>query len=169
MKKQKNRAFNKDIYLLGEDVDGIKYWLEAPSWDCNWYWGFGYVETYTNNKHPEMSKDIESHQHIDSSFLGEGNAKDGGYCHNIYDSKLLHKKTFTESEGWELSELFKCFYLLQKYADFKKHGHVNISPSNTTKNMKDLKEWNSINQKDIPIITTRILEILAPKETQNDN
>jgi len=32
--KQKSRAFGKDIYLIGEDKDGIKYWLEQPKWDC---------------------------------------------------------------------------------------------------------------------------------------
>ena len=49
MKKQTTTAFKKKIYLLGADAEGTKYWLEAPSWDCDWYWGFGYVETYTNN------------------------------------------------------------------------------------------------------------------------
>lgn len=46
MKKEKRHAFGKDIYLLGVDADGTRYWLEAPSWDCGWYWGFGYVEVY---------------------------------------------------------------------------------------------------------------------------
>ena len=69
--KNKSHAFNKDIYLLGSDSDGIKYWLEAPSWDCDRYWGFGYVETYTNNENPSLSKDIKSHSHIESSFMGK--------------------------------------------------------------------------------------------------
>ena len=38
------------FYLLGRDEEGINYWLEEPSWDCGWYWGFGYVETYTTNE-----------------------------------------------------------------------------------------------------------------------
>ena len=69
MKKQKNHAFGKDIYLLGKDNGDTLYWLEAGSWDCKWYWGFGYVETYTNNNHPSRSRDISSHQHFDSLFL----------------------------------------------------------------------------------------------------
>ena len=52
MKKEKRFAFGKNIYLLGSDKDGVKYWLEEASWDCGWYWGFGYVETYTNNSNP---------------------------------------------------------------------------------------------------------------------
>ena len=69
MKKQTTVAFNKKIYLLGADAEGTKYWLEAPSWDCGWYYGFGYVETYTNNNYPNRSRDINSHQHFDGLFL----------------------------------------------------------------------------------------------------
>ena len=48
LNKKKIHVFGKDAYLLGKDDQGIQYWLESPSWDCDWYWGFGYVETYTN-------------------------------------------------------------------------------------------------------------------------
>ena len=75
MKKQKSHAFGKDIYLLGKDSDGTMYWLEAARWDCKWYWGFGYVETYTNNNHTSRSRDISSHQHFDSLFFNKN--KDG--------------------------------------------------------------------------------------------
>ncbi len=59
MQKQMDHAFNKDVYLLGKDSEGISYWLEAPSWDCGWYWGFGYVETYRSNRKPSTARDIE--------------------------------------------------------------------------------------------------------------
>ena len=68
--KKQSKAFGKDIYLLGEDQDGIKYWLQSPSFDCGWYWGFGYIMTYTNNRRPDLAKDIDSHQHIEG-LLGQ--------------------------------------------------------------------------------------------------
>lgn len=37
MEKCKKYMFGKRIYLLGADEDGIRYWLEEPSWDCDWY------------------------------------------------------------------------------------------------------------------------------------
>jgi hypothetical protein len=46
LSKRKSHAFGKDIYLIGKDKSGTNYWLESPSWDCDWYWGFGYIETY---------------------------------------------------------------------------------------------------------------------------
>ena len=50
MKKEKRHVFGKDIYLLGADEDGIKYWLEEASFDCNWYFGFGDAQVLKNLK-----------------------------------------------------------------------------------------------------------------------
>ena len=65
MEKKKSHAFGKDVYLLGT-INGRYQWLEAPSWDCDWYWGFGYVEEYTRHDKPSASRDIVSHTHVDS-------------------------------------------------------------------------------------------------------
>lgn len=167
--KTKSHAFKKDIYLLGADADGINYWLEAPSWDCGWYWGFGYVETYTNNKNPSISKDINSHEHIESSFMGKsqkydstkGCFIDGEYIHNIYDSPRLSSKTFTKEEGWELSELFNQFYFLKEAAANFGRGKCHIAETKAPKwENKELSK--EINEKHIPAVTARILEILSP-------
>lgn len=163
--KRKDEAFNKSIYLLGTNDGGRNVWLEAPSWDCGWYWGFGYVETYTNNQQPSKSRDIESHQHVDSSVMGANNAKDGGYCHNPFDSKLFTNTTFTESEGWELGELFSQFYQLSESAAMFGRGGCHISTSEKTKGVLTRTAWsNTINQEIIPVVTSRIIEILTPKE-----
>ena len=56
MKKQKSHAFNKDCYLLGRGTDGSHYWLEQSTFDCDWYWSVGYIETYSNNEKSKFSK-----------------------------------------------------------------------------------------------------------------
>lgn len=70
IQKRKSHAFGKDVYLLGRGTDKCHYWLEAPKWDCGWYWGFGYIETYMNDLKPESSRDIISHEHW-SGFVGK--------------------------------------------------------------------------------------------------
>jgi hypothetical protein len=162
--KRKDSAFNKVIYLLGVTSDGRNAWLEAPSWDCDHYWGFGYVEIYTNNNNPIQSRDIESHQHIDSSVMGDNNGKNGSYCHNPYDSKFFADTTFNEKEGWELGELFKTFYLLKDYADLLDWGTVGISGSEVVGYLENKEAAAVINKEKIPMITARILNILTPKE-----
>jgi len=161
IKKQKSQAFGKEIYLLGEDVAGTRYWLEAPSWDCGWYWGFGYVETYTNNRNPQKSRDIDSHQHIRGMF---GKEIEGKYIYNIYNTPLLAHPAFSEKEGWELTELFTQFYLLREMADFSHREAPGCNVTKSPVNHGNLSELNEkINSEMIPRITDKIIEILSPE------
>lgn len=158
--KKTNNAFGKKIFLLGRDAEGINYWLEEAKWDCGWYWGFGYVETYTNNKNPNLSKDIESHSHIDSSFMGQIRDK---YVHNIFDAPTLVETTFTEKEGWLLSELFKTYYNLRKSAEVFDRGSSHVTENPLSDDIKDDKIVHKINTYLLPKIFDKIYEILTPK------
>lgn len=62
--KRTYKMFDKNIYLIGINEYDEKVFLEEPSWDCGWYWGFGYLETYTNNRQITRSRDICSHSHF---------------------------------------------------------------------------------------------------------
>jgi len=178
LKKKTSFAFRKEIYLLGQDEDGINCWLEEPKWDCGWYWGFGYIITYTNNRNPYLAKDINSHSHFDG-FVGTQEEYDhdkgcfvkGEYIHNIYNSPRLAKTVFSEKEGWKLSELFKQFYLLQDMARFCHQGNTNtciVEGFNHSENIKGW--WETINFEMIPKVTNEILKILTPKEKgKNEN
>jgi len=158
MNKKKSKAFNKEIYLLGEDSEGVRYWLEAPKWDCGWYWGFGYIETYTNNKNPNWSRDISSHSHADK-FMSK-------YFTEWSGSKpILKKRTFTDAEGWELSELFSQFYHLKEQAEFWGHGKMHVADTKI-ENWTDKGLTDKINTKMLPIVMNRIMEILTPKGDQ---
>jgi len=171
--KRKSHAFGKDVYLLGQDDQGTLYWLESPKFDCGGYWGFGYVETYTNNKRPDLAKGVSCHQHIDSTFLGQHYKYDFEtkeykkleFVNNLFDSSLLKSPTFTESEGWQLSELFKQFYLLQDMAAFSHKTLPGCHITTSLVNHGDLKGWNEkINKVMIPAITAKIIEILTSKK-----
>ena len=158
MEKQQSKAFGKNVFLLGADEEGTWYWLEEQGWDCDWYWGFGYIETYTNNQHPEKSKDISSHQHAEdfmSKWFKEWNGS----------KPILKDKTFSEAEGWELSELFAQFYHLQEQAEFWGRGKMNTA-NTTIKNWQDKSLAEKINKIILPVIMNRIIEILTPKEAK---
>ena len=192
MDKRKSHAFKKDIYLLGADSCGNKYWLEAPSWDCKWYWGFGYIETYTNSDNPSISNDIISHQHwcnhmqdlkTEPWLIGyqevkhenmapwDSKTEDGKpyyffhkeYVHNPYDNLYLVEKTFNKEEGWELGELFAQFYFLQQAAEMFKRGNAYVA-STSINTWKDPVKVKEINEVLIPMVTKRILEILTPEK-----
>jgi hypothetical protein len=173
IKKQKSNAFGKDIYLFGVDTEGKKYWLESPEWDCGWYWGFGYIETYTNNSNPSKSRDIQSHQHF-SGFVGSQENYNfekqcfvkGEYIHNVWDNGIFAGFTFDEKIGWNISELFKQFYLLKEMSDFCHKKPVAGCNLTTVKDVDhgDMTElYDKINKEMIPKITAKILEYLSPE------
>ncbi|MDA3779892.1 MAG: hypothetical protein PF487_06690 [Bacteroidales bacterium] len=171
---------NKKVYLLGQDKKGIKYWLEEPSWDCDSYWGFGYVKTYNRGGKTDPSKctDINSYEHVKSSLLGQMKTYDfekgcfvkPKFNHNIYNAPLLDKTTFNKEEGWKLSELFNQFYLLKDMADYCHNNPVvgcNTSIVHEVNNNESVKGWyKEINVVMIPKITAEILRILTSIETK---
>ena len=117
MEKKTSKAFGKTVWLLGKDKDGISYWLEAPSWDCGWYWGFGYVETYTNNRNPEKSRDISSHQHFNNMFLN------GPKCSRDMFKEFFVETPLSDDEIWELVDYMQTFYTLKSAAELFRHGY----------------------------------------------
>lgn len=170
IEKRTSRAFGKDIFLLGEDQYGKLMWLEAPKWDCGWYWGFGYVETYTNNAHPSRARDIDGHSHFDG-LVGyqeyydheKGCFRKGEYIHNVYDSPKLVKTTFTSKEGWELSELMKQFYLLREMAEFCHKDRPGCNITTSPVEHGTMTAWyKHINEVMIPKITAEVMRMLSP-------
>lgn len=156
MKKEKKFVFGKNVYLLGEDSEGVRYWLEAPSFDCGWYWGFGYIETYTNNKCPQKSKDINSHEHADH-FYSE-------WC-----NERLKETTFSDAEKWALCELFQNFYTLKNLAETQhydgKEGNY-TSKRNGFDYTSLIKTGVNINKDCIPQVMAKIISILSDENAE---
>lgn len=154
MKKEKRHAFGKDIYLLGADEDGTKYWLEAASFDCGWYYGFGYVETYTNNRNPERSKDIESHQHYDGLILKNRVPSPEEF------KKVLKNTPLNDNEIWKLNELMQTFYTMRAYMDLIYRDSSNITHNNCYDVIKNEAEWTRLKDEAMPALFKEIYNIL---------
>ena len=157
LKKEIKVRGNKKMYLLGTNEDGKKLWLIGAEWQCGWYWGFGYVQSFSRG-------DMESHQHIDSSFMG---VQKGEYIHNIYNCPRFAETTFTENEGWQLSELFTQFYKFKEVARILSNGcaglttlldYLKIEYPNKEEHLKD------INENILPQIFEKIYTILSPQK-----
>ena len=147
--------FGKDCYFIGKDKDGTNYFLEAATWDCNWYWGGGYVETYTNNHNPVASKDIASHQHFDNLFF---NGRKNGY--NAF-KEFLPVNPFTDTEIWKICELMKSFYTALKYSDMLHNGGAHYISNPAAEIIKSNDEYERINKKVIPAIMKKLYVILG--------
>ena len=158
MKKSIKIFKDERYYLLGSDKNNIKYWLREPSWDCDWYWSCGWVETFKDG-------DIDTHHLLDMYddmcvwFPGI-----------IGSKKIIINSPFTEDEQWKLAELFKTMYIIKNYANLMYTGYSGISYIYEL-NLKDLDYAKEINEKLLPQIFDTIKNIMEPeneKETKKD-
>ena len=155
MKKTKSRAFGRDCYLLGSDRDGVWYWLEEAKWDCEWYWGIGYVEAYTRNKSPETSRDINSHSHFSSMFFDKDK-----FCKDVFDEFFV-ETPLNSKEVWKLMELMKAAYIARDYSDMLHIGGSHITNNPAKEVIKDDIEYKRINKEVIPAIMTEVYKLLS--------
>lgn len=158
MNKQTKTLFRKKCYLLGKDKDGINYWLEAPSWDCGWYWGFGYVETYTNNKSPEKARDIASHQHFDGLFLR------GPQCARDMFKDFFVETPLNDKEIYELTDYMMTYYSLRKVAELFKHGYSWQTEKAKINSLQNKDQEDLVNKSWLPEVFKRINSLLSPDE-----
>ncbi len=167
MDKREEEAFGKKVYLLGKRKGGELIWLEEAKWDCGWYWGFGYIEEYTNNQHPELSRDIMSHSHW-SGLVGKQEYYDhekgcfrlgSGYIAHLNDSPDIVETVLTDGESWELADLMQTFYTLKKTASIYHSGNSHLT--STTIDLKSQGQGDHINNELLPQVFKRIYEILA--------
>ena len=156
MDKRKSKAFGKNTFLLGKDAEGILYWLEEAQWECDWYWGIGYVETYTINHHPSLSRDIRSHQHFDGLFMNKQK--------NIKDSmeEFFTETPFTDGELWKIAELMKSAYIARSYSDMVSLGGCGYTTNPAMNIIKSEEEYKRINEQVIPAIMSELYDILSP-------
>ena len=140
-------------YLLGEDENGIKYWLEEPTFNCGWYWGLGYIETFTNNRQPTRSVDIRSHEHFDSKFMNYGYVD--GYL-NFFKKSVLDRH-----ETYRLFELMECAYTLSKMASMCERGSAWVSKNDCYDVIKDQDCYLEIIQKKLPAVISAICNLLG--------
>lgn len=154
--KTKSHAFGKDCYLLGRVAHGDLIWLESAKWDCGWYWGFGYVEVYTNQRAPSLARDISSHSHF-SGLVGK---QDSGQ-HISHVNESLQESVLTESESWELSDLMKTFYTLRESAETVGRGGSHLSGSGSRDFLKSTDMAETINKIMLPQLFEEVYKILS--------
>lgn len=150
MEKKTSKAFGKKVWLLGKDAEGTKYWLEEPSWDCGWYWGFGYIENYQNNREPEKARDISLHTHFDRLFLN------GPECSRDMFKKLLVETPLSDDEIWELVDYMRTFYTLKDTAELFKHGYSWQTSKAKIDQLQNEEQYDLVNKVWLPEVFKRI-------------
>jgi len=133
------------IYL-GEN-EGEKIYLSAPSWDCNWYWGFGYIG---NNN---------CHYHIDGLTK-----KENAHLFDAFKKHFGKSLVVRDSQLWTLCELFETFYNLKNAAEVLGSGSSNMSANPCKDLIINKDEVIRINNIVLPQIFEEIYKILIPAQ-----
>lgn len=158
MKKKTIYVFRHKYYLLGRVSDGKYVWLQAPEWECGWYWGGMYLNTFTNNNNPAYSRDIDSHTHFDSTFM-----KGPEYAKKMFE-EYFEETTLTEDEMWILCDYMKTYYTLKSTAELYRHGYSWQTSKALIDNLKSEEREAYINKVLLPELFKRIEDLLSPAE-----
>src|SRR4028119_1963364 len=127
----KQTRFNRDEqFLLGINDEGRQVWLRAESWDCDWYWGFGYLASFG------------CHSHFDSlvGFMHEGK-----YIHHLNESPKMRETVLTDAEAGDRCDWMKSFYALKATAEIFHTGNSHLTTSKAV-NLKHEDFGKVINQ-----------------------
>lgn len=128
-------------FKMGQ-ADGENIYLSAPSWDCDWYWGFGYL----GNK--------DCHYHVDGLDTSK----------NLFDAIKDHfGETLAIKEDddlWSFCELMASFYALKKTAEVLGRGGSNYGENPVREIIKNEAEAKRINNEVMPAIFDAIENII---------
>jgi hypothetical protein len=136
---------NENKIYLGKtkgDFDTLpneRIWLSKHSWDCGWYWGFGYIGN------------ANIHTHFDSVFLNTSK----------YTPKDIFEKTkISEKKWWIIRDLMIQAYALKKAAEVYHHGGHQTTVSGVTDIIKNKELERQINT-DLKTVLDKVWEILS--------
>ena len=151
MKKEISEKLGKR-FLLGTK-DGEKHYLVAPSWDCGWYWGYGYVQTYNKRKN-----DVELHQHFDGLFFKSSK--------NGYDAfkEFFDDMTVSDKELWTLIELMRTIYTLKETAEILGRGGSHYTTNPCKDIIINIEEVERINKIVLPALFEQVEKLLTESE-----
>lgn len=138
-------------------VDNENIYLSAPSWDCDWYWGFGYLGNKNCHYQIDGLTQIETYNF-------DKKVREYEFV-NMYDGLKKHfGDSFIVTEDkdiWTLAELFCSFYTLNQYAEMCHTGGANMTTNPCKEILKNTEEETRINNIVLPQIFEEIYKVLA--------
>ena len=141
--KLDNKRYKKIFlgYANNDKRVSNRIYLDPPSFDCGWYWGFGYLGNA--NCHYQING-------LDKNI-------------NLYDAINNHfgdSLRVNESDKWTFAELMQTFYKLKEYAGLLHTGGSHLTSNPLKDNLKNSKEFERINTDLMPKLFNEIYLIL---------
>ncbi len=138
--------------------DGAKIYLTDPSWDCGWYWGFGYLGNIDEHYH------LKAFQSKNTSHKKE----DGTYFHETIERNInMHDALLEDYELvpnvkenlWSFCELVETAYVLKETAEVLGRGGSHYTANLCKDIVVNKDEVKRINDVVLPAIFKEINKI----------
>ena len=137
-------------------------YLSAPSWDCGWYWGFGYLGNKNCHYHVDGLTKHETYNFEKKCFEYEFTNLYDGFKKHFGDTLIVR-----DSQLWTLCELIKSAYVLKETAETLGRGGVHYTTNPCKDIIQNTDEVKRINEIVLPAIFEEIYKILIPAQ-END-
>ena len=121
---------------LGE-LDGEKVWLAPPSWDCAWYWGYGYIQ----------NRNLHTH----FNWLDTNDS-----LYNAIEKRFNGTFVLQGSNLWVFCDLMQTFYSLKEMAEVYRCGSKYYARNPLADILKNPEEYKRINETLLPKIFIEI-------------
>ena len=118
-------------------LDGEKVWLAPPSWYCDWYWGYGYIQN--NNLHTHFNL-LDTNDNLFNAMQRRFNG-----TFSLQGSNL-----------WTFYDLLQTFYSLKEIAEVYSRGSSPYTSNQLADILRNPKEYKRINEKLLPKIFIEI-------------
>lgn len=145
---------NYSKMLIGQN-NGENIYLSPPSWDCGWYWGFGYLGNKNCHYHIDGLTKIETYNYDAKCFITKNV--------NLYDGFIEHfgsSLKIRKSDLWVFVELFSTFYKLKETAEVLGRGDSNYTNNPCKDLIINKVESDRINNILMPQIFEEIYKVL---------
>ena len=149
--------YPKKIYIGKKDSESI--YLSAPSWDCGWYWRFGYLGNKNCHYHVDGLTKHEKYNFEKKCFEYEFTNLYDGFKKQFGDSLIVDDKNL-----WTLCELFKTFYTLKETANVLNTGGSHYTTNPCADIITNKVEAKRINDVVLPQLFEHIYKILIPSQ-----
>lgn len=158
--KKIDKVVNNKGYLLGVK-DNQWIYLEKPSWDCGWYWGFGYLHYHTRN-----TRTWNTHTHFDSVFFDYSRYAEKEWNDKTSYDRLrsFERLTLTEKEMWKLLDYMKTFYTLKEAAGVFGRGGSHYTSNANLNIIKNVDIAEHINKVMLPALFDKIDKLFTENE-----
>jgi hypothetical protein len=170
LNKQRLKVQQENAYFLGINQENERVYLRLPSFDCGWYWGCGYISTYSGYKNTEANFSMHTHFKgyiIDKQEIYNSEKQtfvSGEYKHHL--NEVLKETVLNDSESWVLSELIETMELLKSMLEFHHIGGTHKTENPLKDLFKDIDKYKQICEVLLPKVFVEIDRIL---KSEKDN